>query len=193
MSSSVNNKLTPFAVFLFILASVLIISPLFQQGWFIDGLIYKTVATNYLSEDARFWEMKFNDVSMNPFYEQPPLFFIATAIFYKIFGNGFLTDKFLTLIYLGLSIFFLFKICKHFFKEDKPAFYIVLFLLLTIPVFCWTYVNQVIEVLVLPLVLSAFYFFLQFRKSEKISQHTFYLVCFSASVILLFLTKGFQS
>jgi len=191
-NGTIKDKINPFTFLLFILASVFIISPLFQHGLFIDGLLYKTVSTNYFWGDSSFWNMKFNDITMNPFYEQPPLFFFVTGSFYKIFGNSFLADKFLTLIFIAVSVFFIFKICKIIFKEIA-AIHLTVFLLLTIPVLCWTYVNQVIETLVLPLTLGAFYMFLSFRKKEILWKRLIYVLLFSLLVVLLFLTKGFQS
>jgi len=137
--------------------------------------------------------MKFNDVSMNPFYEQPPLFSFITGGFYKIFGNSFFADKFLTVIFLGVSVFLLYKICKIIFKKIS-FFEIVLFFLITVPVLCWSYINQVIESLVLPLTLLGFYAFLSSRKKPGMTlKNIFYLLLFSFTVIALFLTKGFQS
>jgi hypothetical protein len=194
MNLGVKSKPDPFIYLLFILAVILIISPLFQQGLFIDGLLYKTVANNYFSGEGTFWKMKFNDVSMNPFYEQPPLFFFITGSFFKVFGNSFIADKLLTVGLLFIQSFLLLKICRQLFKDYKPAFFICLFLLLSIPVLCWSYVNQVIETMVLPLALLGFHFFLLFKNKKNIFwKETMYLLGFSFSVILLFLTKGFQS
>jgi hypothetical protein len=65
--------------------------------------------------------------------------------------------------------------------------------LLAIPVFCWAYINQVIETLVLPLSLLGFWIFLQSRIINSIFVSILYAIFFGVTVILMFLTKGFQS
>lgn len=171
---------------------IVIVAPVFQQGLFIDGLLYKTVATNFYHSETGFWNMKFNDISMNPFYEQPPLFFFVTGTLYHLFGNSFLADKFVTVLFLGFSVFMIDRICVLLFT--KRIFSLVtIFLLLLIPIVCWTYVNQVIETLVLPLSLLGCYCFFKFRQTEKPVSKIICVAGFSLTIILLFLTKGFQS
>jgi hypothetical protein len=182
----------PLQLFIASILIVLIIAPLFSQGLFIDGLLYKTVANNYFTGEGSFWSMKFSNTSMNPFYEQPPFFFFLNGLYYRICGNSFLADKIYTFILVIISGWLLNGICKKLFPEPSIK-YMVWLQLLAIPVFCWAYTNQVIETLVLPLSLFAFYIFLQSRAASSAMLSVLYTIVFSATVILMFLTKGFQS
>lgn len=171
---------------------ILVIAPLYQNGLFIDGLLYKTVSHNFFSGESSFWKMKFNDVSMNPFYEQPPLFFFVTGSIYSLLGDSFIIDKTITLLFLILSFILIHKICRLLFSSQQ-YFVIVILLLLSIPVFCWAFVNQVIETFVVPLSLGALYVFLISVYRQNLKWLIPQALLFSGIVILLFLTKGFQS
>lgn len=189
-----NNIINrPFVLFLGSAVMIMILAPLFQQGGFIDGLLYKTVSTNYYKGDAAFWNMKFSNTSMNPFYEQPPFFFFLTGMYYKLVGNSFITDRLLTVLFLSGSVFLLYKISKLLVNQ-LSFFLLVLLQLFAIPVLAWAHVNQVIETLVLPFSLLAFYFFLNYRiNNALVYKRIMYLIGFSLTVVLLFTTKGFQS
>jgi 4-amino-4-deoxy-L-arabinose transferase-like glycosyltransferase len=182
----------PLQLFIASILILLVIAPLFSQGLFIDGLLYKTVANNYFTGEGSFWNMKFTNTSMNPFYEQPPLFFFLNGLYYKIFGNSFLADKIFTLLLIIISGLLLNDICKKLFPEQNVK-HLIWLQLLAVPVFCWAYMNQVIETLVLPLSLLGFWIFLQSRITNSVLIPVLFSIAFSITVVLMFLTKGFQS
>src|SRR5207253_1872789 len=66
-------------------------------------------------------------------------------------------------------------------------------LLLAVPVFSWTFVNQVIETMVVPLSLLTFYLHLIFIKTENRSKKIFSFLGVITLLFLLLLTKGIQS
>lgn len=177
---------------IYFLASVfilLILLPLFQKGTFIDGMLYKTVAYNYAENLSSFWKMKFTDTCMSFFCEQPPLYFYLLGNFYKLFGVNVLTDKFFTFFLFLAMTGTLFLIIKQVFKHNGYYFFLSLFLLLAIPVICWSYNNQVIEPLVNVFVTLNILFFIKFIKTDNL----FFACLFGLGLCALFLTKGFQS
>lgn len=186
-------KITGFHFLIIALLCVLVIAPLFQRGLFIDGLLYKTVSHNFFSSQSEFWKMKFNDVSMNPFYEQPPLYFFITGSFFKLFGDSHFTDKILTLLLLTAQFFFLYKILRLLVANELQLFFISLLFLISVPVFCWTYCNQVLETLVAPLSLAGLFVFLKSTFKPNLKLSALHALGFTLVVIFLFLTKGFQS
>ncbi|WP_317900218.1 ArnT family glycosyltransferase [Aurantibacillus circumpalustris] len=178
-----------FILFLSSAVIVLIVAPLFQKGCFIDGMLYKTVSYNYAEGLASFWNMKFTDTSMTFFCEQPPLYFYLLSNFYKLFGVHYLTDRFFTLLlFIALTVL-LHLILKLVFKKTQSYLLLTYFFLLAIPVFCWSYVNQVIEPLVCVFVSLGILFFIRFLRTDKIV----FMILFGLVCYLLFLTKGFQS
>lgn len=173
---------------------VLIIAPLFQQGLFTDGCLYRTVAFNFSENQSSFWYMKFTNINMPQFFEQPPLFFAMYGVWLKGFGLSFLSEKLFTLTLFVLFLVVLYKLSQLLFKPALPFFYVVLFLLLSVQVWCWTFANQVIETLVVPLSVLGVYVFILWQKKPKRLYSTL-LAAFSFTFVsyTLFLTKGFQS
>lgn len=184
-----RSGIKPWLYFLGAAVTFLILSPLFQKGCFIDGMLYKTVAYNYAEGQGSFWSMKFTNTSMREFCEQPPLYFYLLGIFYKIFGDHYLTDRFFTLLLFLLFIFVFNEIIKRLFKNSVPYLLLSLFFLVAVPVFCWSYVNQVIEPLLCVQVALAILFFIRFVESGK----RVFILLFAGTLYLLFATKGFQS
>ncbi|PBQ30768.1 hypothetical protein CNR22_02920 [Sphingobacteriaceae bacterium] len=168
---------------------VLILSPLFQKGCFIDGMLYKTVAYNYAEGLGSFWTMKFTNSSMVQFCEQPPFYFYLLGNFYKAFGDHYLVDRIFTLLLFLIFVFILNHIVKSLFRKPQLYFVLSIFILLSIPVFCWSYVNQIIEPLQCVLVALELWFFIRFIHSRN----RMFVVAFACVLFLLFLGKGFQS
>lgn len=176
-------------LFLFSALLILIISPLFQRGCFIDGMLYKTVAYNYSQGLSSFWNMKYTDTCMSFFCEQPPLYFYLLGFFYKLFGTSYLVDRLFTFVLFIGFLYVLYAICQLLFKKNRAYFLLAVFFLLSIQVICWTVVNQVIETLVLLEISLGIWIFIKYLERAKI----FYLLLFVPLLIVLFLTKGFQS
>lgn len=167
---------------------LLVLLPLFQKGTFIDGVLYKTVAFNDAHNSGQFWTMKYTDTCMPVFCEQPPLYPWLLGRFYAFFGDSYLVDRFFTLLLLVALGLVLWKSMK---TERAGVFstWLLFFFLLAVPVFCWSYVNQVIEPLVCVLVAAGILFFILYRKRGG----WWYIALFALSLYLSFLAKGFQS
>ena len=176
---------------LFLLSAVvlIIITPLFQKGTFIDGLLYQTVAYNASQHQATFWNMKFTDTSMSFFCEQPPLYFELLSWYYSLIPNRWWADHLFTLSLLILLIVFLAQLFKSLpVKTSAPTSLSLLFLV-SIPVFCWSYANQILEPLVCIEMVLAIWLFVRYLKSPNL----WLAVLFGGNIVLLFLSKGFQS
>ncbi len=176
-------------MFLFSVILVLVITPLFQKGSFIDAMLYKTVAFNYAIGEGSFWTMKYTNTSMTYFCEQPPLYLYLLGSFYGLFGSHFMVDRVFTFLQLLVFLYYLYRISRKLFSPALPFFLLNLFLLLSIQAICWSFANQVIETLVLMLVAIATDLFLGYLIEKKPVQ----VVGFVLVVFALFLVKGFQS
>lgn len=189
-----RRLLSPSALLAWSACVVLIIAPLFQQGLFTDGCLYRTVAFNFSQNPSNFWHMKFTDINMPQFFEQPPLFFAMYGVWLKGFGTSFLSEKLFTLMLFVLFLIVLYNLSRLLLKPALPFFYVLLFLLLLVQVWCWTFANQVIETAVVPLSALGVYVFIAWQKSPKHFYATL-LAAFGFTFIsyALFLTKGFQS
>lgn len=168
---------------------LMVVLPLFQGGTFIDGMLYKTVAYNHACANSTFWAMKFTNTSMRFFCEQPPLYFFMLGTFYKLFGMSLFSDRSFTLVLFILQAYVSFKIVKRGTSNHHFFFVLIQLLLLSIPVLCWSYVNQVIEPLLCLFTASGIFIFQKYTGSNKF----YYSLAFGLLLVLMFLTKGFQS
>jgi hypothetical protein len=178
-------------LFLLSFLIVFVVTPLFQQGVFGDGLMYLTVAFNRYKEHGSFWKQHYSATSMSFFCEQPPLYFESLNWCYKLFGGSGIAEKFFTLFLLLLTIFFTIKIWSRSGGNKQTAWFPAL-LLFCVPVFTWTFCNQVIETMVVPVSLCAFYLMLVFLQ-EKHTKKVFAFFGICGLMVVLFLTKGIQS
>jgi len=177
-------------LFLIISATIiLVLSPLFQKGTFIDGMLYKTVAYNFAHNLSTFWQMKFTDTSMVFFCEQPPLYFYLLGSIYKLLGDTYLVDRIFTLLLFLLLLLILKLIVNKLFKRPDFYFLLSVFFVLSISVICWSYANQIIEPLVSVFTLLGILITIHYIQSQRI----FYIFLFFINLYLLFLSKGFQS
>lgn len=181
-------------LFLFSLLLVFVVTPLFQQGVFGDGIMYLTVAFNRFKGYGSFWEQHYSETSMSFFCEQPPLYFEALNGFYKIFGGAVIAEKVFTLVLLISTVVLTSIIWNRLnTKKYKQLSWLPSLLLMLVPVYVWAFCNQVIETMVVPLSLTVLYLYLVFMQSQSRAKQVF---SFSGTVALLFLlllTKGAQS
>ncbi len=183
-------------ILLYSMLLVLVITPLFQQGVFGDGILYLTVAFNRYRGYGSFWHQHFSDTSMSFFCEQPPLYFETLAWFYKLFGGAEVAEKIFTIVLLLLTILLINLIWKR--LNGKGSRYTSLSWLpslfaFSVSVFAWTYCNQVIETMVIPLALLVFYTHLVFIEEQTLYKKTLLFIFIIGLLFALLLTKGIQS
>lgn len=171
------------------LVTALVMVPVFQKGTFIDGMLYKTVAFNYYQGISTFWNMRFTETSMSFFCEQPPLYFFVLGSYYKLVGNSWLADAFFMALLFVAIVICSRRIIKVELKEFKVFQQLFLLLLISVPVICWSFANQVIEPFVCLMMLMAILAYQRFYKTNKF----LYLILFFVFIFLLFLSKGYQS
>lgn len=180
--------------YLFLLAflTTVVVTPLFQKGVFGDGLMYLTVAFNRFKGYGSFWKQHYSNTSMSFFCEQPPLYFESLGIFYRLFGGQEVADKIFTLLLLAATVIFTGMVWRNL-TGKKNLSWLVSLLLFCIPVFTWTYNNQLIETFVTPLALLGFYLQLRFASAITLKQRLLFACCAAGVLLALFLTKGLQS
>ena len=181
-------------LFLFSFLTVFIITPLFQKGVFGDGLMYLTVAFNRFKGYGSFWEQRYSETSMSFFCEQPPLYFESLSWFYNFFGGNEIAEKIFTLVLLSLSVLLISAIWNTLTNRKYTQIsWLPSLLLLLVPIFSWTFANQVIETMVVPLSLLVFYLYLIFIEEKTKLKKVFSFFGVVGLLFLLFLTKGVQS
>ena len=183
-------------IILFSVVVWVIITPLFQHGLFGDGLLYQTVAFNRFKGYGSFWNQHFSDSSMQFFCEQPPLYFEALALFYKLFGGAEIAERVFTIVLLLTGFLFIHLIWNKLNEKSKHFKQLAWFpnlAMMLMPVLVWTFCNQVIETMVIPLSLAAFYVQLLYIKEQSITKKVLLFFTILALLFCLLLTKGVQS
>jgi 4-amino-4-deoxy-L-arabinose transferase-like glycosyltransferase len=183
-------------LFLFFLAFGIIITSLFRHGLFGDGLMYLNVAFNNFKGYGDFWHQHYSKTAMSFFCEQPPLYFECLSFFYTLFGGAEYAEKIFTICLLFLSVLFIALIWNKLNKKTpayKSLAWLPSVLLIAVPVYSWTYSNQVIETMVVPLSLCAFYILLVLLDEHNKLKVGLLVVLFTSIAICLLLTKGVQS
>jgi 4-amino-4-deoxy-L-arabinose transferase len=118
-------------------------------------------------------------------YHKPPVTYYITAIGYKIFGINEFGARFFLSIALILQLFFVFKIGKLLFKEEKIAFFSAL-IYFSFPVVLIAARNLTTDAYLTTFILWSIYYWLQYKKGKP----AVYLYGFYAMLGLAFLTKG---
>ena len=176
-------------IFLFLL-----IPNIFQEGLFIDGLIYSTTGNNLARGIGSFWNPSFTKTIIRNFEGHPPLALYLQSFFFKALGVGYFVEKiysFITAVITGLLIIVTWGFF-HSGKEAKKLYWLPVLLWITIPVSFWAYQNNMLENTLGIFTLGACLVSLLSLKKEGFLKYC--LLFLSAVFIVLgFLTKGFPA
>ncbi len=175
--------LDPFLLFSFCFCSLLLIPFLFMDGMFMDGEIYACVGRNLADGNGTFWQPTFSSTYMTSYHEQPPLIFGIEAIFFKIFGGSFFTERIICLFLAIVAGYPIFRFWKIIFPDNnsfqKIAWLPILFFLIT-PLTFWSFQNNVAECYMVVFVLLSVYFQLKAWYSKSY----FIIYCFFGGLAL---------
>ena len=165
----------------------IIITPLLKEAMFFDGVIYATLAKNLSLDLSTLWRPVLSLSMLNPFYEHPPLAIYFQSLFFKIFGQGFGTER-LHILVMALGQFGL--ISWYWIKTQKSPLQslgLLLLLWLVIPI-NWLYINNYL-IATLTLFTTLASLILLIKTQSKMTRLLQYLVC--ATIILIaFLCDG---
>ena len=151
MEMDLKNKNALFWQFTIGLLILLPLPLLFRDGMFMDAVQYTAVAHNMANGIGTFWFPQFtlhNIAGLPAFHEQPPLSFGIQAIFFKIFGNSYLIERFYTFLCYLISIFLNINIWRNIYFENekiKKLSWLPLLFWITIPQVFWSFSNNMIE------------------------------------------------
>jgi len=171
-----------------ILASVvlLILAPdLFSDGMFMDGTIYAALSKNLAAGIGSFWQPHLSETLFPDFYQHPPLAFGMEALFFKLFGNSFLIERFYSLSTYVISGILISILWLQIGKSKKQVWIPLLFWLAN-PLIFWAISNNMLEntlnIFILLALISAF-------KSLK-NKSLLWISLAGLSLFLGLLTKG---
>lgn len=185
----INNSFKIFTISVFL---ALLLPQMFQEGLFMDGLIYSSISNNLAKGEGSFWFPKFSETVMKNFHEQPPLQFGIQSLIFKIFGNDFYIEK----IYSGVTglvtALLIILIWKKINKGNPytEMYWLPVLFWVTIPRVFWSYNNNMLENTMGLFSIAAVY--ILFFAIGKIGwKRVLYSIAVSILLCLSFLTKGF--
>jgi 4-amino-4-deoxy-L-arabinose transferase-like glycosyltransferase len=108
-----SSKLNPGWILVFSVMIWAVARPLFQDGMFVDGLLYATVSRNLALGFGTFWDPYVSQTFMQHFHEQPPLVFWLQSLFFRLDPHSIYPERIYGLFFLLLSIWGIQKFCKE--------------------------------------------------------------------------------
>ena len=104
-----------------IIALLFFVSELVENSMYIDGVWYAVISQNLATGQGSAWFPQFSKTIFAAFHEHPPGMFWAQAVFFKIFGGGWLTERLFSLtLYLTTAFLIVHFWKKTFQNNSKP-------------------------------------------------------------------------
>jgi 4-amino-4-deoxy-L-arabinose transferase-like glycosyltransferase len=178
------SRALPFYLFTAGVFLILVCKDIFSNGMFLDGVVYSTVSKNLVIGTGTFWNPSFTSTCMPEFHQHPPLAFGIQSIFYRLMGQGRVTDKIYSLLTVVLTGFILLRIWK---KSGYKHGWIPLFIWIITPTVFWASYNNLLENTLAIFTSLSVLFYLKYRENSNY----FYLILSGFILAPGFLTKGF--
>ncbi len=189
-----QNKKYSFHLFTLAIVLLFLLPGLLQEGMFMDGLIYSTIAHNMANGIGSFYYPSFSQTVMPVFNEHPPLAMGIQSLFFKVLGDGFYIEK----IYSFLCALFTMAMIILFWKKMVPSksirklYWLPVLLWIIVPSIHWSFSNNMLENTMGLFALIATYLLL--ISIDKLFIKKFiYLILACIFIFLAFLTKGFPA
>lgn len=166
----------------------LLVPTLIQDGMFLDGVTYSSIAKNMANGIGDFWKPHYTKTLYPNFYEHPPLVFGIQSLFFKILGDGFYVERIYTLLTAIITIIGIILCWRLFSSENSQRHYSWLPVLLWIstPLVFWGYRNNILENTMGVFTIFSIYFI----SKSLITKRIIWLIPGSVLIVMAFLSKG---
>ncbi|MGB0175954.1 MAG: ArnT family glycosyltransferase [Owenweeksia sp.] len=182
MKQGVNNLLLLIVSALFLIIAA---PSLFSDGMFSDGLLYAALSRNMADGIGSFWTPHLSDSFFPEFYEHPPLAFGLQSLWFSLFGNSFLVERFYSLFTCALTGWVILLMWKDITGSYLRG-WIPLFFWISIPTVSWSCANNMLENNLAVFVVLAAWLYLKHWQ-----RNTWWLIILSGTALCLSaLTKG---
>lgn len=186
-----KGKNFPFALFSISLFLILTLPALVQEGMFLDGTLYASIARNMANELGSFWMPHYTAITNPVFYGHPPMAMGIESILFNCLGDHIYVEKIYSLLTGLITLFLITLLWKiiHVGSDatQKLSWLPVLFWAI-IPVVGWSYSNNMLDNTQCIFCLLACICLLQNFFSEK--KYIFYPVLSGIFIFMALLTKG---
>ncbi|MFT4696285.1 MAG: 4-amino-4-deoxy-L-arabinose transferase-like glycosyltransferase [Urechidicola sp.] len=159
---------------------------LFSEGMFMDGLLYSAISNNMANGLGSFWQPYLSNSIFPEFYEHPPLAIGLQSLWFSLFGDSVLVERFYSLFTYLLTGIGLVSVWVQLGKSIKTGW---------IPLFFWLMVSNVIWAVsnnMLENTMAVFVIFSAWSYLKGIQKQNFLFIILAGFLLSLgFLTKGF--
>jgi 4-amino-4-deoxy-L-arabinose transferase-like glycosyltransferase len=185
-SKLLNNSGTLFA---FSILLLILLPRVFQEGRFMDGMIYGSVARNLSEGQGNFWSLYFSSTLLQPFHEHPPMAFGLESLVFSLLGDVYYAEGIYNLIVMLCSAVLIFKLFRQHSSSNPLAWLAILLWITTERVF-WCANENMLETTVSFFALLSVYFL---KKSSAAAGPTklLFIAISALGLICAFLSKGF--
>ncbi len=172
---------------------ILILPWLIQDGMFMDGMIYATVARNLSLGIGSWWQLHLTNFISPQYFDQPPLTIWITSFFFKLFGYSMYTERiysFTTALINLILIKVLWQKVNRNNPEYKDHWWLPVLLWIIPPACFWSFTNNMEENTMSIFILSSVYF--MFDVIQRNSKKAIPLLLMSICILLAAMCKGIQ-
>lgn len=156
---------------------------------FVDGLMYSSISRNLAEGQYGLFNLHYAEFNDPLFQNQPPLSFWMQSIFFYIFGDSLLIERFFGLIMLIVNSIIIIKIWNYVKPKNSENKFLPLIFVISIPIILWGTANNMIENSLSVFINLSFYYQLKFTLKENY----LYIFLSALAVLLGILTKGFYA
>ncbi|TXB66934.1 hypothetical protein FRY74_01770 [Vicingus serpentipes] len=173
-------------IFTAVVFSAVLIPILVQEGMFLDGITYAAISKNLANGYGSFWFPQYTLTHFSKFHEHPPLVFGLQALFFKLLGNGFLTERIFTLFTAFLTAMGIVLNWNLLNATNKNYSWVSILLWIATPLIFWSYQSNMLENTLAFCCLFSVYFIAK----GSLKNNFFYLFIGSLFIFLALITKG---
>ena len=154
---------------------------------FMDGLLYSIIANNLANGIGSFWDLHLTETLSPHFNAHPPLTFGLQSLFFWLFGDSILVERFYALMtYIG-STWMITLIWKQITEgENKQNAWLPWLIFISIPIGIWSLSNNMLENTMLFFCTLSIYFTIKNNSSNRLR----YLYLSGFAIFLAFMSKG---
>lgn len=182
------RKQLPFILITLLFMMIAFLDRLIPEGMFFDGVIYAALSRNIAIGKGTLWHPYFGHGSF--FMDHPTLMFGIQALFFKVFGDHYTTEKIYSFVVWLISAWLVARLWKTIGREEefRSGFWLPLLLWTLVPTVLWCYPNNMLESTMGIFDLAAV--MLLYKAPEKSKQPILYLFTAAIFIFLASLTKG---
>ena len=178
-----------------LLAAFLLLPSVASVGMFMDGTIYAAVSRNLADGLGSPWALHFSEGLFPVFREQPPLVFWLQSLFFRVLGDGYLTERVYDLTVVLATALLMIALWRRMVAACRlnalaGYWWLPLLLWVVVPKWSWTYRNNVLESTLTLFCLAAVLWLLAGLRSSRTRTAVVHTTAASLATLVAFLAKG---